>query len=69
MDCGLCESQVSFFVMLLMENLTLKFILAQCALDASVIFGKTGSPSHNFFVVKNLFKNVTLKILNFILVS
>ena len=32
-------------------------------------FRKTGSPYHNFFLDKNLLKNITLQILNFILVS
>ena len=33
------------------------------------LFLETGSPAHNFWMVKNVFKNVTLQILNFILVS
>ena len=33
------------------------------------LFPETGSPSHNFFVVKKLLKNVTLQILYFTPVS
>ena len=43
----------------------LKCICTSCFL----YFRKTGSPSHNFSVVKKLPKEVTLQILNFISVS
>ena len=33
------------------------------------LFPETGSPSHNFFVVKKLMKNITLQILYFTPVS
>ena len=47
----------------------LQFILHQCALDVSVISGKPEVHPKMFLVVKKLFKNVTLQILNPIPVS